>query len=152
MFQLLRYFSIASLISMVLAAIALGAFHQLFEKSHLLRFGESHNITLTQAFSGSYWPQFRSFARAAKQLDADALRHHPDTAKLNRSVREAVLNTPTVGVKIFLLDGRALFSTDTSQIGAQIGRDTGFLSAREGLAISQITHYDKFSAEERRVG
>ena len=146
MFQLLRYFSIASLISMVLAAIALGAFHKLFEKNYLLRFGESHNITLTQAFSGNNWPQFRSFAKTAKQLEADGLRRHPDTNRLNKSVRDAMRNTPTVGVKIILLDGRTLFSTDTSQIGAQIGRDPGFLSARQGVAQSQITHFDKFSA------
>ena len=70
MFQLLRYFSIASLISMVLAAVALGAFHQLLEQNHLLRFGESRNIALVQAFSNSNWPQFRSLAKAAKPLQA----------------------------------------------------------------------------------
>ena len=146
MFRLLRYFSIASLISMVLAAIALGAFHQLFEKNHLLKFGESRNITLTQAFSNSNWPQFRSFAKEAKLLDADALRRHPDIDKLNHSVRDAVRNTPTIGVKIYLLDGRTLFSTDAAQIGSRNGNDPGFLSARQGLPLSKITHYDKFSA------
>lgn len=132
---------------MVLAAIALGIFHQLFEKNHLLRFGESHNVTLTQAFSGSIWPQFRGFAKAAKQLDADALRLHPDIARLNKSVLEAVRNTPTVRVNIYLLDGRTLFSTDAAQIGSNIiGKSAGFISARQGLALSEITHYGKFSA------
>jgi diguanylate cyclase (GGDEF)-like protein len=146
MFRLLRYFSIASLVSMVLAAIVLGTLHQSFEKNHLLRFGESRNVTLTQAFSNSIWPQFRSFANAAKLLDAVALRRHPDIAKLSQSVRDAVRNTPTVRVKIYQLDGRTLFSTDATQIGASNGSDAGFLSARLGLALSEITHHDKFSA------
>ena len=151
MFRLLRYFSIASLVLMVLAAIVLGTLYQLFEKSHLLRFGESQNVTLTQAFSNSIWPQFRSFANAAKLLDADALRRHPDIAKLSQSVRDAVRNTATVRVKIYQLDGRTLFSTDATQIGASNGSDAGFLSARLGLALSEITHHDKFSALDGKL-
>ncbi|MGA7749154.1 MAG: EAL domain-containing protein [Gallionella sp.] len=146
MFRLLRYFSIASLVSMVLAAIVLAIFHQVFEKNHLLRFGESRNVMLAQAFSSSIWPQFHSFAKASGQLDANALRRHPQIAKLSRSVRDAVRGTPTVGVKIYLPDGRTLFSTDAAQIGANNSGDAGFLSARQGIPLSQITLHDKSGA------
>jgi diguanylate cyclase (GGDEF)-like protein len=145
MFRLLRYFSIASFVSMVLAAIVLGILHQVFEKNHLLRFGEKQNIALAQAFSNKVWPKFRKFANAAKQLDADTLRHQPDIAKLTQSVRNAVRNTPTVRVTIYQLDGRTLYSTDYSQISAENGSLAGFLSARHGQALSEITYYDKFS-------
>ena len=130
---------------MVLAAIVLGTLHQSFEKKHLLRFGESRNVALVQAFSTGNWPQFRSFAKEAKQLDADTLRRNPDIAGLNKSVREAVRNTPTVRVKIFQLDGRILFSTDSAQIGTSTGKIAGFLSARLGQPSSELAHYDKFS-------
>ncbi len=143
MFQLLRYFSIASLISMVLAAIVLGALHQSFEKSYLLRLGESQNVTLMQIFSNSIWPQFRSLANTAKLLDADALRRHPDITKLDLSVRNAIRNTPTVKVQIYQLDGRTLFSTDATQIGISNSNNVGFLPALQGLATSEITHQDK---------
>ncbi len=145
MFQLLRYFSIASLVSMVLAAIALGMLHQSFEKNHLLRFGEKQNITLARSFSNSVWPRFRDFAGAAKQLDPDALRLQPDLAKLRQSVREAVRNTPTARVQIYQLDGRTLFSTNEAQIGTSNGGDAGFLAARMGVSQSEINHYDTFS-------
>lgn len=131
---------------MVLAAIVLGTLHQLFEKNRLVRFGESRNVTLTQAFSNSIWPQFRSFANATRLLDQDALHRHPDIDKLSQSVRDAVRNTPTIRVTIFQLDGRTLFSTDATQIGAHNSSDAGFLSARQGLALSEITHHDKFNA------
>ena len=146
MFRLLRYFSIASLVSMVMAAIVLGILHQLFEKSHLLKFGERQNITLVQAFASNVWPKFRNFANAAKRLDADALRHQPDIARLGQSVRAAVRNTPTVRVTIYQLDGRTLFSTHAPQTGADNASNAGFLSARQGLALSEVAHYDKFSA------
>lgn len=146
MFRLLRYFSIASFVSMALAAVVLGMLHQQFEKNHLLRFGEQQNVTLTRAFSSNVWPKFRNFASLAKQLDADTLRLQPDFAKLRLSVRDAVRNTPTVRVQIYQLDGRTLFSTDETQIGTNHGSDAGFLAARQGLPLSQLARYDKFSS------
>ena len=131
---------------MVAAAVVLATLHQLFEKNHLLRYGESRNIVLTQAFANNIWPQFRGFANTAKRLDADTLRRQPDLVKLGRSVRNAVRNTPTVRVQIFLLDGRTLFSTDPAQIGTRNGSDPGFLSAIQGLPFSIATRYNKFSA------
>jgi diguanylate cyclase (GGDEF)-like protein len=145
MFRLLRYFSIASLVSVVLAAVVLGILHQLLEHNHLLRYGESRNIALTQTFANSIWPQFRSFANTARHLDANTLHRQPDIVKLGRSVRNAVRNTPTLRVQIYQLDGRILFSTDTAQIGTSNGSDAGFLSARMGLPQSTITRYDKFN-------
>ncbi len=145
MFRLLRYFSIASLVSMVLAAVVLGIFHQLLEQGHLLRYGESGNIALAQAFSTSIWPRFSGFAHAAQRLDADSLRRQPVIAKLGHSVRNAVRNTRTVGVQIYQLDGRVLFSTDPSQIGTSNDSDPGFHSARLGVPQSRITHYAKFN-------
>ncbi len=145
MFRLLRYFSIASFVSMAAAAVVLGILHQFFETSHLLRYGESRNIALTEAFANNVWPRYLSFANAAKQLDEDALRHHPDITKLDQSVREAVRNTSTLRVQIYQLDGRTLFSTDAAQIGTSKAGDSGFLSARQGVIQNEVTHFDKFS-------
>jgi len=145
MFRLLRYFSIASFVSMVAAAIVLGILHQFFETSHLLRYGESRNIALTEAFANNVWPRYLSFANAAKQLDEEALRHHPDIVKLGQSVRDAVRNTSTLRVQIYQLDGRTLFSTDATQTGASKAGDPGFLSARQGVAHNEVIHFDKFS-------
>ncbi len=129
---------------MVLAAIALNLFNQLFEKQQLLRFGEHHNILLTRAFSQSIWPQYQNFAKTGKALDAGALRSNPEIARLNRSVWEIMRGSPTVGVNIFLLNGRTLFSTDAAQIGSNSSsNDPGFLSARLGLPSSQIVTDDK---------
>ena len=151
MFRLLRYFSIASLASIILAAIALGTFHELSEKSQLLRFGESQNIKLAQDFSHHIWPQFRSFANTAKLIDPDTLRHHPELAKLTLSVHEAVRNTATVEVGIYQLDGRKLFSTSAAQIGMGDNGNPGFLSAKRGRVFSEINHYDQSASLDGEV-
>lgn len=142
MFRLLRYFSIASLVSMVLAAVLLATLYQLFEKQQLISFGESRNIMLAQVFSQSIWPQYRNFAKAGKTLDASALRDRPEIARLARSVQEAVRGSPTVGVKIILLNGRTLFSTDPALIGAGNSSDPGFLAARLGQTSSRLAGGD----------
>jgi diguanylate cyclase (GGDEF)-like protein len=151
MFRLLRYFSIASLASIILAAVALGTFHELSEKSQLLMFGESRNILLAQDFSRRIWPQFRSFANTASLMDPETLRHHPELSKLTLSVHEAVRNTATIEVEIYQLDGRKLFSTRATQIGMDADDNPGFVSAKRGQVFSEITHYDQYPSLDGEV-
>lgn len=146
MFRFLRYFSIASLVSVVAAAVILGVLYRQIATSHLLELGESNNVALTQTFANLIWPQFRSFADASGQLDADALRRHPDVARLHQSVLDAIRNTQTVKVKLYQLDGRTLFSTEVTQIGADYSGKPGFISARQGRVTSDLSHRGTFSA------
>jgi len=146
MFRLLRYFSIASLVSMAMAAIILAGLHHFLDKNHLLEFGESHNIVMTRDFSTVVWPSFRSFAGKADKLDSDKLRRHPDIARLDQSVREVMRNTKTVKVKIYQPNGRILFSTDAEEIGEDYSLKPGFVAARQGAVFSEITHHDKLNS------
>ncbi len=146
MFRLLRYFSIASLISMVLAAAVLGAIYRQLATRHLLELGESNNVALTQTLANSVWPQLRGFADAAGPLDIEALRRHPAIAGLRHSVVEQMRDTKMVKVKLYSLDGRTLFSTEAKQIGEDKSHNAGFLAARQGRPTSELTHRNQFSA------
>jgi len=151
MFRLLRYFSIASLISMVIAAVILAALHHFLDKNHVLEFGESHNVVTTRSFSNVVWPSFRSFAGKAGKLDSDKLRRHPDIARLDKSVRDAMRNTKAVKVRIYQPNGSILFSTDAEEIGADYSLDPGFVAARQGAVFSKITHYDKLNSLDGEI-
>ena len=61
-------------------------------------------------------------------------------------MHEAVRGTPVVALRIYLPDGRTLFSTDAAQIGTGNGGDAGFLSASKGMPLSRITLHDKSGA------
>lgn len=52
MFKLLRYFSIISLILIVVAAVVLGALYRTIAVNNLLVLGERNNVALTYALSG----------------------------------------------------------------------------------------------------
>jgi diguanylate cyclase (GGDEF)-like protein len=151
MFRLLHYFSIASLISVVLAAAGLGTLYRQIATKDLLELGESNNVTLTQTFANSLWPQFHGFANSAAKLDAAVLRNHSETAKLQKAVFMQMHDTNVVKVKLYHLNGRTLFSTDANQIGTDASLNPGFLSALGGLPASELVHRDRFSAFDREL-
>ncbi|MBI5430504.1 MAG: bifunctional diguanylate cyclase/phosphodiesterase [Nitrosomonadales bacterium] len=146
MFRLLRYFSIASLVSMVSAAVVLGALHQYYERDRLMEFGERQNVALTRAFTNIIWPSFRGLSGLAGKIDSARLGRHPDILRLDSSVREAMRNTRTIKVKIIQPDGHILFSTDFDEIGADYSAEAGFLSARQGWILSEVSHFDTFKS------
>ncbi|MEN3292719.1 MAG: hypothetical protein V7642_1972 [Burkholderiales bacterium] len=151
MFRLLRYFSIASLITLVLAAAGLGAIYRQIATRDLLELGERNNVALTQTFANSLWPQFRGFAASAAKIDAGNLQHHPEIDRLYRAVVEQMRDTHVVKVKLYDLKGCTLFSTERTQIGRDAGGNAGFQSARRGVPASELAHRDRFSAFEQQL-
>jgi hypothetical protein len=113
--------------------------------------GESKNVAVTQSFSNIIWPEFESFLSAASDMNADAIRAHPETARLRQSVLEQMQGLSVVKVKIYNLDGMTVFSTEESQIGEDKGGNAGFLAARKGDVASELTHRDTFSAFEGEI-
>lgn len=151
MFPLLRYFSITSLFSVLVTTLCLGLLHYHYERNRLLVIGESNHLVLTQAFANALLPQFRHLAHTSRDLDVDALRRHPEIARLDQSVRDAVHGTQVVKVKFYELNGRTLFSTDAMQIGKNYSRNPGLISASQGRIMSELTHRGKFSAFDREI-
>lgn len=151
MFKLLRYFSVASLVSIVLVTLVLSEIYRMTTEAGLIRLGERNNVALTQMFANVTWPQFRAFANAASQLDDAELRTAPQISSLHREVLVQMHGTQSVKVKIYDLAGRTLFSTETSQIGKDYSQNAGFQAAKQGRVVSEISHRDKFSAFHQEI-
>jgi hypothetical protein len=150
-FQLLRYFTITSLVAFVLVAVSLVTFYRQLAVNELIEIGESKNAALTQSFSNVIWPQFDSFLGSASDLDADAIRSHPETARLRQAVLEQTQGLSVIKVKIYDLEGMTVFSTEESQIGEDKSENAGFLTALNGGFASELTHRDTFSAFEGEI-
>ncbi|MBI2179927.1 MAG: hypothetical protein HYU31_03810, partial [Deltaproteobacteria bacterium] len=146
-----RYFSITSFISMVVAAILLAAFYRWIALNDLLELGERHNVSLTQAFSNSLWPQFSLFLTRTVSLSGDEIRTHHDTAELRKAVLAQMRGLSVLKIKIYDLTGRTVFSTEARQIGEDKSSNPGFLTARSGKVASELTHRNTFSAFEGEV-
>lgn len=151
MFPLLRYFSIASLVAVIVTTVLLGMFHHYMERSQLLSIGESNHVALTQASANALLPSFLELAEQARTLDTAALRKHPLIASINDRVLVAMKNARVVKVKFYDINGRTIFSTDAAQIGKEYRDNQGFISALQGHPKSELTHRDSFSAFDQEI-
>ncbi|MBM4298778.1 MAG: GAF domain-containing protein, partial [Deltaproteobacteria bacterium] len=98
--------------------------------------------------ANSFWPQFGSFLISATELSDEALREHPQTAKIQQFFAQSVKGLAVLKIKIYDLQGRTVFSSEAKQIGENKSNNAGFMAARSEVAASELTHRDKFRAFE----
>ena len=150
-FKLLRYFSVSGLIAIAVAIVLLSTLCRALAVKDLLEIGERNNVALTQALANVLWPRYGAFLSDTTAVDADALRAHPRIAQLHRELLQHVRGMSVAKVKIYDLSGRTVYSSEARQIGEDKRTNAGFLAARAGRAMSEITHRDQFSAFEQTI-
>jgi signal transduction histidine kinase/DNA-binding response OmpR family regulator len=148
-FRFLRYFAVASCLSLMGVAVTLSLFYRQAAVQNVLEMGELNHVALTQVFANSLWPRYRDFLVSAPR--SDEVRTGATLAALRQAVVVQTKGTPVVKIKIYDLRGRTVFSTEVRQIGEDKSRNGGFLGARDGRATSELTHRGKFSAFEQII-
>lgn len=149
MFKLVRYFSITSLTAFIVAAVLLGVFYRQTSINNMIAVREAGNAEVTQLFVNAVWEDYADFyLNTAPELSTQELLVHPTTAEFREIVLDRMNGLQIVKVKVFGLDGRTLFSTEEAQIGEDRSSNAGFLSARDGVVISEMSYRDQFSAFE----
>ena len=151
MFRLLRYFSIASLLALLLALAATVWISREHALSQLVASRQATNVAVTQAFVNSLWPHFSGYLQGVGALDTAALRNDPETARLDAEVRLLARGLGILKVKIMTLDARMVFSTQNSEIGTDYSRSQGFAVAAAGGIFSESRHRDEFASMDGRV-
>jgi diguanylate cyclase (GGDEF)-like protein/PAS domain S-box-containing protein len=150
-FKLLRYFSIASFVALLVATAALFALLERVAVRDLTNAEEQHHVALTRAVANILWPEFAALIRSSRALDGTALRSHPEISRLQGSVQRQLAGSRVLKIKVYDLDGRTVFSTEAAQIGEDKSKNAGFLAARGGAPASELTHRNTFSAFEQTV-
>jgi diguanylate cyclase (GGDEF)-like protein len=147
-FRLVRYFSLVSLVGLVVAtAVLLWAYRALAEQ-HLVEHETRANAELTRAFSNAVWARYRAFVGGSAGMDREQLLADPTVAELRADVLSKMRGLSVVKVKVYNLDGLTVFSTDEKQIGELKRGNAGFMQALAGQAVGSITHRDQFDAFE----
>ena len=146
-FNLLRYFSAASAVIVVVMALGLGGAYRGQAVSELVAAAEVQNVGLAQSFSNTIWPRFSSHVTAISDADGGALRAHPQTRRIHEAVQILTAGTPVLKVKIYDVDGLTVYSSDAGQIGDDASEHRGFVkAARDGTPASKLSYRDTFSA------
>ena len=147
MFGLLRYFSIASAVALIAVTFALVYLYRDNAMEELVVSAEGQNVTLARSFANNLWPRLSDYVMAVTDTDGDKLRARPETADIDEAVRNLTAGLPVLKVKIYNLDGRTIYSSQPSQIGADKSNNQGFLkSARAGKPASKFSFRENFSA------
>ncbi len=150
MFNLTRYYSIASLVCIIIAAAILGMFYRHQSLASLLNVAEDRNAAITRVFGNALWPHFLPLLKqgsAGRSIDPSG----PEIANLRRQVVALMKDTSAVKVKVYNMNGLTVFSTEAKQIGESKHANAGFLAAAQGRVASELTHRNKFSAFDGEI-
>lgn len=146
-FSVQRYYSVASLIGIVIAALVFMYFFRLASMQDLVDGGEQQNIAVTRALVNNIWPDFAPFIKQASTMDAHDLVKHEVYRKTHINTLKSITGLSILKVKIYNLHGKTVFSTDKTELGEQEPADyPGNISAKTGEIITKITLRDKFNA------
>jgi diguanylate cyclase (GGDEF)-like protein len=146
-FALTRYFSIASLICIIVVAALLGWSYQRLALRDLTNLAEARNVALTHAFSNSLWPRFSNLV-ASSETSPDALRSIAQNNGLYNLAIIQMKGTEAVKLKIYGLNGITVFSSDPTQTGENKSDNPGFRAGLARRVTSSLSHRNTFDAFE----
>ncbi len=147
MFNLLRYFSLASAVAFAVITVVLVYHSRQSELNGLVESAQSQNVTLARSFANVIWPRFSHYVASVSGMDGDTLRARPETRELDAALKMLTTGLPVLKVKIYDLDGLTVYSSQPSQMGADKSNNLGFLkSAQDGIPASKLSFRDTFSA------
>jgi diguanylate cyclase (GGDEF)-like protein len=146
-FQLLRSFSVSSAAVMALMTGAVVAIYQSNHSGTVLRIAEDQNAALARSVANTVWARYAPFLSSLGYLPGDVIRAWPETADLDRQLRQITKGLPVLKIKIFNLDGLTIYSSELAQIGESRSTNQGFLKAlRTGTPASKMSFRGTFSA------
>ena len=150
-FKLTRHFSIACLIGVVIVMAVLVSFYRYFALAALKQHEARDNTNITQIFASTLWPRHAGYVKTASAIPKPELPQRPEVAQIREDVLRQMKGLLVVKVKIYNLDGLTVFSTDPAQIGEDKSANSGFLAAKSGSTVSEITFRDRFDAFEQVI-
>jgi len=146
-FSVCRYFSVASLIGIVIAALVFMYFFRIASMQDLVDGGEQQNVAITRALVNNIWPEFAPFMEKASTMDVHDLVKHQTYRNTHINTLKSITGLPILKIKIYNLEGKTVFSTDKTELGEQEPADyPGNISAKTGEIITKISLRDKFNA------
>ncbi len=150
-FRLVRYFSLTSLVGVLIVLAILVYFYRYFAFEALEQHETQANVAITHIFASTIWPNHSAYVKSSAPLSKEELQQHPEVERIRTEVVRQMYGLPVVKVKIYDLSGRTVFSTDLKQIGEDESTDDGFISAKAGKAVSEIAFENQFDSFEKVI-
>lgn len=151
MFRLNRYYSIASLLGIVVVVVILSYLYNHFATQSLINHETRHNVSVAKSFINSTWNDISNFVALSSNISNSELKNHPQTNQLHNTLIKQMHGLNVVKVKVYNPEGITVFSTDPRQISEDKSKNKGFIHAMSGFVASEITFRDEFDAFEHYI-
>ena len=147
-FRLTRYFSLLSLVLIVLAGVALGWSARYQATEQITHMAQRHNEDMSRVFINALWPDFADLVRESEGQPADLLRAEVARRGLAQKTVALMKSSNITKVKLYNLSGLTVFSSSPAQIGESKKDNAGLRIALVGSPNSELTHRNQFDAFE----
>jgi len=141
MFKLLRFYAIASFISIFITAALLTLFYRQVTIQWISQLAERGNLDLAQTALNAVKPELVDYLGSAAPESATPQLPPALVTRIKNLTRE----TSVVRLKIYDHNGLVVFSTRAEQIGTNQSSNTGFRSALNGKAATNLIYRDAFN-------
>ena len=143
---MVRRFAILAFFAMLLAFAAILHSANRFAEAALVRAGTHAAEIVAQGFTNSVWPQIRDAILGQSAQSDETLRARSETRRIDGLLRAFLAGTDIVKVKIYDLDGRAIYSSEFADIGQDKTAQPPYEEAKRGTIGSALTFRERMNA------
>ena len=140
-----RYFSIASFIGILLAAVALTELSRKSAIKTIVELGEHKNTMIAKTALNAVKPSLVEYFAKALIHEKNEPELLAALEVLQEGIQATMRGTSVVRIKVYKPDGRVAYSTKTSQIGKDGSENTAFISAMQGEITSKLIYRGTFN-------
>lgn len=148
MYRLVRHFSIASALVIVLFSAVLGYFLHGKMMDEMVLDTEQRNASIARSFANTLGPNLKQFFDQAQAMPLDQLIGSDDYASLDDYFHLATTGLEVLKIKLYLLDGLTVYSSERAQLGEDKFTNPGFQRALGGAVASDLVFRSQFNAFE----
>jgi len=139
-FRLLRYYSIASAVALVVTASVLVALYRHDQMDEFVLSTEDGNTRLATTFGNTFWRQFQPFFLSASAVPAEVLRRRGELRALDIAFESLSTGLPILKIRVYDERGRAVYSSVRDEVGESFSTTPGVMKALgQGLPWSRMT-------------
>ncbi|WP_161624994.1 sensor histidine kinase [Paramagnetospirillum caucaseum] len=139
-FRLLRYYSIASAVALIITTSVLAALYRHDQMEEFLQSAEEENTRLATSFSNTFWRQFQPFFLSTSAVPAEVLRRRGELRALDIAFDSLSAGLPILKIRVYDGQGRAVYSSVRGEVGESFAGNPGAMAAMgTGRAWTRMT-------------
>lgn len=141
---LTRRYALASLIGVLIAAVALGILYRELSIRVLLRFGEQGNVAVARTTVHALGSELVRYLES-EEPQGPTHEFTPLPPKVLDVISGTIRDTSVARVKIYTREGIVAYSSQPYEVGADDSQNLRFLGAMQGEVRSDVNYRDAFS-------